>query len=267
MNAIAELFERIERPEGVRRLGQALWMMVGERMELGSLLWARPLLGANGDALLWRALLEQDCVREPGFELRPHPLSSFLCRLWKHEPDAEPVARLVWTLPLHLAVDGVVPDSYVQTAIGMVASAQASITLVSPYLEPRGMGQLHDGLLGALYRGAAVHMLTHDVEDMSSLASASLESLRRDSVGLPGLFTVFTASTMPQALLHLKIVVADESRAIVGSANLTGKGFGTNLEAGVVLGPNAAAEIGRVLRAVISSGLVTRAFANRKLPR
>ena len=262
MSSAADISSRIERPEGVRRLGQALWMMAGGRVEQGSLLWARGLLGANGDALLWQALREQDCVREPDFELRPHPLASFLCRLWSNNPDAAQ-ARLVWTLPPQLTVNGVAPDSYVQAAVDVVESAQASIALVSPYLEPNGMGRLHEGLVGALHRGVAVLVLTHGVEDLSSLASASLRTLRRDSVGLPGLFTVFTASTMPQALLHLKVVLVDEARAIVGSANVTGNGFDANLEAGVVLEGHVVAEIGRVVQATIESGLVEKAFANR----
>jgi phosphatidylserine/phosphatidylglycerophosphate/cardiolipin synthase-like enzyme len=42
---------------------------------------------------------------------------------------------------------------------------------------------------------------------------------------------------------HLKIVVADERRAIVGSANVTDRGFDTNLEVGVLLKSEAANEI------------------------
>ncbi len=263
MSAAADISSRIERPEGVRRLGQALWMMVGQPVEPGTLLWARGLLGADGDTLLWRALLEERAVCEPDFVLRHHALAKLLCMLWSNEPDARQPAQLVWTLPPELIVDGVAHDSYVQAAVDVVASARAKLTLVSPYLEPKGMGRLHESLLGALHRGVAVLMLTHDVEDRSSLASASLEALRRDSAGLPGLFTVYTASAIPLVLLHLKILMADDARALVGSANVTGKGLGMNLEAGAVLGPHAATEIGRVLQATIAVGLVRKAFSSR----
>lgn len=107
MSAAAEVSSRIERPDGIRRLGQALWMMVGHRVEQGALLWARALLGANGDSLLWQSLCEEGAVREPGFELRPQPLANFLCRLWGNEPDIPQTVRLVWTLPPQLNIDGV----------------------------------------------------------------------------------------------------------------------------------------------------------------
>jgi hypothetical protein len=261
--AAVELSSRLIRPEGVRRLGQALWMLVGQRVEQGDLLWARGLAGADGDSLLWRALCEAGALREPELELRPYPLAYLLCRLWGNETDAEQSARLVWTLPPGLSVDGVAPDGYVSAAIELVEFARSSLVLVSPYLEPKGMGRLHESLLAALHRGVAVLMLTHDGEDLSSLASASMEALRRDSAGLAGLFTVYTASALSPALLHLKLIVADETLAVLGSANVTRKGFGQNLEAGVLLGAQAVGEIGCVIQAAISSSLVDKVFSSR----
>lgn len=120
----------IDRPNGVRRMGQALWMMVGHPIEPSGLLWARGLLGANGDTLLWQALCEAGAVREPDFVLRPRQLAGFLCRLWSDEPDADDAARLVWTLPPQLASDGLSRDGYVQAVIQLVESATATLTLV-----------------------------------------------------------------------------------------------------------------------------------------
>lgn len=124
------------------------------------------------------------------------------------------------------------------------------------------MGRLHDSLLAALHRGLDVLMLTHDVEDLSTLASASLEALRRGSAGLPGSFAVFSALAMPQVFLHLKIVMADDEWVVVGSANVTGKGFGANMEAGVVLGRDAASEVRRVIQGLVASGLVQRVYCS-----
>ena len=171
---------------------------------------------------------------------------------------------MVWTLPAQLAVLGVEADSYVRAAQELVNSAGQTLTIVSPYLEPKGMALLHEGLVNALHRGVAVTILTHDVEDLSSLASAALNALRSECVGLPGSVTVLTAASTPQVLLHLKAVVADESRVIIGSANVTGKGFGPNLEAGVVLGRAAATEIESVVRAVISGRVVTCSFSSKQ---
>ena len=49
----------------------------------------------------------------------------------------------------------------------------------------------------------------------------------------------------------------------MGSANVTGKGFGANLEAGVALGEEAAIEIERVVRTTVGAGLVTQIFSTK----
>lgn len=263
MTAAEDLSTKIARPDAVRRLGQALWMMVGEPVDVTTLLWARGVLGPNGDSLLWSVLCEEGIVSAPAFRVNPDRLARFLCWLWAGGPGLDQEGDLVWTLPAQLVVSGVAADGYVRAARELVNSAGQTLTIVSPYLEPKGMGLLHEGLVNALHRGVTVTILTHDVEDLSSLASASLKALRSDCVGLPGSVTVLTATFTPQALLHLKAVVADEIRAIIGSANVTGKGFGSNLEVGVMLGRTAASEIERVVRAAISGGVVTRSFSNK----
>lgn len=263
MTAAEEVSSRIARPDGVRRLGQALWMMVGRPVELAALLWARGVLGPTGDSLLWSALCAEGIVCAPAFIVNPDQLARFLCWLWADGPRSEREGQLVWTLPTQLAISGVARDSYVRAAQEVVNSANQTLTIVSPYLEPKGMGLLHEGLVNALHRGVAVTIYTHDAEDLSSLASASLQALCSDSVGLPGSVKVLTATSVPQVLLHLKAFVGDGSRAILGSANVTGKGFGSNLEAGVVLGRAAATEIERVVQAAISDGIVTCSFSSK----
>lgn len=263
MHLFDELSSRIVRPDGVRRLGQALWMLAGERVDAATLLWAQGVLGAGGDSLLWKALVDEGCIDQPAGGLNPRALASFLSRLW--EP-AETVpgsssGRVVWTLPSRLEVSGVRSDSYVTEAARTIASASATVLLVSPYLEPRGVGYLTEALLEALARGVSVTVVTHEADDLSSMASAAVKELRRESTDLQGKLTVFTATPLPRVLLHLKIVACDGHCALVGSANVTSKGFGHNLEAGVVVGEEGAREIERVVRAVIEQGFVEQAFA------
>jgi phosphatidylserine/phosphatidylglycerophosphate/cardiolipin synthase-like enzyme len=259
--AFDDVFCRIDRPEGVRRLGQALWMMVGRTIELPSLIWARSLLGVDGDVLLWKALSNERCFVEPGLELAPQQLCTFLCRLWGGLTTEKDTARLVWTLPEQLVVEGVERNGYARAAIQLVAGSQSNTKIISPYLEPRGMGLLHESLTDALRRSVEVVLITRDVEDHSSLASASLATLRREGSGLPGILTVFTAVATMNVLMHQKIVDVDGAKALVGSGNITGKAFNDNLETGVVLGRQAATEIDRVVAATIASGLVTKVFS------
>lgn len=263
MGAADDIFSRIERPDGVRRLGQALWMMVGLPVEPSSLLWTRGLMGVNGDTLLWKALIEERVLREPDFVLHARPLARFLCMLWHDEEDVEQSSRLVWTIPECLVIEDMALSSYLQAATELIESSVATLTLVSPYLEPKGIGRLHKSLVEALNRGVSVRLITHDAEELSSLASTSLEALRRDSMGLVGPLNVFTTSASSQMLLHMKIIVADECKAIVGSANVTGNGFGANLEVGVVLGQEAAIEIEKIVRTTIEAGLVNQIFSTK----
>jgi hypothetical protein len=258
MAALEDILLRIERPEGVRRLGQALWMMVGRLVDPGALIWARGLLGAEGDKLLWRALVDHGAILESSAELRPCQLADFLCHLWTNDSGQRPNRSLVWTLPGQLSIEGLDQDSYVKAVIEIIFGAKSTLMLVSPYLDPPGMGLLSEALLAAVHRGVAVMLLTHEAEDLSSAASSAIESLRRECVGLTGAFTLYAASEFAQVLLHLKVVIADSARAIIGSANLTGKGLRSNLEVGAVLGCDEAVEITRLIREAVSSGLIRR---------
>jgi hypothetical protein len=178
--------------------------MVGLPVDPDSLLWAQGLIGVNGDALLWKALVEERVLREPDFVLRARQLARFLCMLWDGEEDVEQSPRLVWTVPESLVIDGIAPDSYLRAATDLIESSVSTLTLVSPYLEPKGIGRLHKSLVEALNRGVIVRLITHDAEELSSLASTALEALRRDSMGLGGPLNVFTTSTSSQILLHMK---------------------------------------------------------------
>lgn len=263
-NESNDLRRRIEQPDGIRRLGQALWMMVGEQITPGSLVWSRALLGREGDSLLWKELCAHGVLTAPDFVVRPQALASFLGGLWADGTPTTKDGSLVWTLPKQLAVDGIASDGYVRTAVEIIESAARELIVVAPYLEPRGMGWLHSGLVGSLERGVSVTILTHYVDDASSMASASLEELRRECANARGLLSVFTASPMVRDLLHLKAIAADDRRGLIGSANVTGKGFGANLEAGVVIGPDAAHEVGRIVQAAILGGLVRVVYTNQQ---
>lgn len=153
-------------------------------------------------------------------------------------------------------------DGYVREAVRLASGAKQRLLVVAPYLEPRGLGLLQAPLLDALHRGAEVALLTHDAQNLASLAATALEPLRRESRSFAGTFLVYSAAPTAGVLLHLKVVVADGAEAVVGSANVTGKGFGKNLEAGALLGKDAAAEIERVVRAVIHQGLALPVFVH-----
>lgn len=251
--------ERIRRPEGVQRLGQALWMTVGESLSSAEeLLWANSLFGAGGERLLWNALQEWRCLGPEG-KLLARPLSDFLCAVWDAPSKAE--VALMWTLPEGLTVPGVDATGYAKGVRELIKGARERLTLLAPYLEVEGMGQLQGELLAALARGVLVFLVTQDANSPGSWASDSLEPLRREARGLPGCLRVYTAPATAPVLLHSKLVVADGASALVGSANLTGNALLRNLETGVVVGQRQAVEIERVVEAAIELGQVSLVFA------
>jgi HKD family nuclease len=255
----------IRRPEGIQRLGQALWMMVGERLDSSAeLLWAGALLGPGGDRLLWKALLEFGCIApSQGNQLLARPLAAFLCTLWEAAAEAE--VSLMWTLPAGLSVPGVAATGYADGVRELSRNTEKRLILLAPYVEEKGIGQLQEELLDALARGVSVVLVAQDANVLGSWTSDSLELLRREARGLSGVLNVYTAPITAPVLLHSKLVVSDGRIAIVGSADLTGNALLRNLETGVLVGARQAAEIERVVQRAIELGFVRLVFSTERL--
>jgi len=255
---------RLSSLDAARRLGQALWMMEAAPSSPADLVWAQGLLGRDAERVLWDALHEANCIVHGNAQLRPRALASFMCYLVTEVQDDRPRDRqLVWTLPEHLLrLPGVPGDGYAKAVRAVVDSATNTLTIVSPYLEARGVGAIEEGLLTALARGVSVLVLTHDADDLSSMASNALRNLQSEARRQPGQLAVYTAA--PEGvLLHLKIVVADGRTGLVGSANLTGKGLVGNVEVGALVGAEDAVELLEVVGRVLASGLARHVFSTR----
>jgi phosphatidylserine/phosphatidylglycerophosphate/cardiolipin synthase-like enzyme len=234
-------------------------MMVSERLSSAEeLFWANSLLGAGGERLLWDALQEWSCLSSES-RLLARPLADFLCAVWDEQSEVAPA--LMWTLPEGLTVPGVDATGYAKGVRALIKGASERLTLLAPYLEVEGMGQLQGELLAALARGVSVVLVTQDANSLGSWASDSVEPLRREARGLSGCLRVYTAPATAPVLLHSKLVVADGASAVLGSANLTGNALLRNLETGVVVGPRQAVEIERVVQAAIVLGQVRLVFA------
>lgn len=234
-------------------------MRVGERLSSPEeLFWATSLFGAGGERLLWEALQEWRCLG-PENNLLARPLADFLCAVWGEQSDG--AVALMWTLPEGLAVPGVDAKGYSKGVRALIGSTSERLTLLAPYLEVEGMGELQGDLLDALARGVSVVLVTQDANSLGSWASDAVEPLRREARGLPGSLHVYTALATAPVLLHSKLVVSDGVSAALGSANLTGNALLRNLETGVVLGARYAVEIERVVQAAIVLGQVRLVFA------
>lgn len=251
------------------RLSAALWARVGRPISPDGVGWARDLWRDEGapDAL-WRALKNAGVVSGEPPVLRASPLASLLAALAGEgsrgmETDG---AHLVWTLPSAHPSRDHLGGSYFDAVISLVEEARERLVLVSPYVEARGIGLLFDSLSGALARGVAATLVTHDLSNIASANSRAVEELRREAERVGGRLEVFSAESPAgrdrerHPLLHAKLVVVDRSAVLLGSANLTSYGLSSNFEAGTLLSGEAAREADDATRALVDAGLVRRVF-------
>jgi phosphatidylserine/phosphatidylglycerophosphate/cardiolipin synthase-like enzyme len=255
--SVLELGRRIVSLDAARRLGQALWMSIELPVTLSDLAWSKALIGEEGDQILWNALLESGAIDHSG-KLRPVGLSKLLCVICGSQPNGI-VPKIVWTLPRELC-GGSDDNSYSLETIQLINRSKDAIWIVSPFLEAHGVGRLIEALLVAMRRGVEVIIVAHGVGSLTDLSAQALEELRREAVFARGKLIVYTVEVNDQFLVHPKIILADGESVLLGSANITNRGLGANLEAGVLLGSVEAAQVLRKLQLLLSSRLVRRVF-------
>lgn len=259
MSWLNELSERLDERK-LARLGAALWFKVGSRISIEDLEWALPLLGQDGERLVWEALKERVALAADG-TLEPRPLARLLEELsTKEQSPLREIPRLVWTLPLHHPQAERLGTTYNEAILDVVKEARSHLLMTSPFLQEHGIAPLIKTLLDALGRGVRITVLTHEAENLGSSQSVAIEDLRRQAERLKKSLAVYTAVTPIGSMLHAKLVLADGQKAIIGSANLTGPGLQQNVEAGVVLGEKEASEICAVIEGLIAGGLVKLVF-------
>ncbi|MWG36678.1 hypothetical protein GQS65_19675 [Halomarina oriensis] len=134
-----------------------------------------------------------------------------------------------------------------------IKQAENSITLLVPFFEADGFSHLEDVLLAALERGVEVTFVSRYLMDSDSYNRTVLKSFAEraeDRDVEPALlrFVDYTqwdadvpqqqrrqSGATPAFTLHSKVIVFDNSKAYVGSANVTDYGFEHYLETGILL--------------------------------
>jgi HKD family nuclease len=262
--------------DALGRFGAALWARVGRVLSVEGLGWARSFGREDAPLIVWAALSQSGAISGEPPTLRATPLSRLLLAI--AAPDStsatetrDQPSQLVWTLPE--AVGLAIPSrrgTYLESFVSLVDDCRAKLVIVSPYLDSRGVGFLFTPLLNALGRGVRVTVVTHDALNAASLNAAAVEELRREARRVGGRLSVYSADAGAGAdrrehpLLHAKLVVADETRLLLGSANLTSYALSSNLELGTILGPVAAGEATTVLGTLLRSGIVYLVFSTSK---
>lgn len=170
--------------------------------------------------------------------------------------DVPPENPLVATIPYDdPALDPTMFEPLLSNTVELVKSAEESLTLISPFLSEEAFDQLRPALRTAVGNGADVTLVTRyltyrdDKRWNREFADALLtddvlgESVRCYEYINDETFTTF----------HAKIVVADGQRAYLGTANLTHRGLGDNLELGVMFHDETAARLAGLVEALRES--------------
>jgi len=174
--------------------------------------------------------------------------------------------RLVWTLPrVHTGCDSR-GSGYLEAITNLIGRTRERLILLTPFIDLAGVGIILTPLLSAMHRQVQVTLFTHDALNIGSYTSKAIEELRREAVRIGGILSVYSAEAgigrdrQTHPLLHAKLVICDRRAILIGSANLTSHAFASNLEAGVLLGPEAAEEAVLIVDEMIAANCVYFVF-------
>lgn len=140
-------------------------------------------------------------------------------------------------------VNGIPHPDITGRLVDMVANATETVTVVNPFFTREGLDLLIDALVGATERGVRLRIITRDVNLGTESNSSDVQRLvevANEEGELEKLQIVeVDKETYPDASLHAKVTVVDQSRAYVGSANITRQSLQNAVELGLYLeGPS-----------------------------
>lgn len=145
--------------------------------------------------------------------------------------DEEKV-ELVWTGPDSAAIRAK-PTSHVVTDV--INAAERHLLLVS--FATRRVERIHTALQAAADRGVDISLV---VETPEAAGDQYAQNGQDPFGGIPASRYTWNPERRPKygarvAVLHAKLVIADDTTAFITSANLTGRALDDNIEAGVLV--------------------------------
>ena len=178
-----------EHSDLISRIAAPLWSRVGRKVDESDLIWARTLLGEGAPQLLMHALQQFGALDPHSGALTARGLSRMICALLDVAPtDGAPVQspELVWTLPHSHSAHAVRGQTYSECCLRFINEASEALTLVSPFVDPRGIGVILGPLTAALLRAVAVRLFVHDALNVGTPTSRALEEFRREAERIRG---------------------------------------------------------------------------------
>ncbi len=151
-------------------------------------------------------------------------------------------------------------DHFVRT---LCASATCDLVLVAPYLSSAGLESLRAPIARSVQRGAWVRLVTGDLNQRTGVNRRALRALveGEDGAIIKQRLRILTATEKLPALIHAKIILADEKQGYLGSANLSRNALGKNFELGVSLSLPQLRSLHSLLALLESRGMIAECTA------
>lgn len=127
--------------------------------------------------------------------------------------------------------------------IRLIAGAKKDLWIVNPFFDEYGAQRILPSMIGAVQNGVRIRILGRELGRMSgSSSSTAVKSIASAFIteGLVPMIEVRDFYCLDEQghqiyALHTKMMLADESTAYIGSANLTRYSLRSNFELGVIL--------------------------------
>ena len=118
-------------------------------------------------------------------------------------------------------------------------SAKNELCIVNPYFDEAGTRRIIEDLLEAAKRGVKIKIVVREYGENAKLTKCV--DLIKDYFSKEGMLSqlqmknYYRKETQQIFAIHSKIIISDDDKCYIGSANLTASSFCSNLELGVVL--------------------------------
>lgn len=161
-----------------------------------------------------------------------------------------PAVRLVWTGPISLPGK---TRSTVSELLDLIDRAKQEIVIVG-YVLTEAASIVFERLAAAQRRGIQVILIGDRLEEKLPI----LRACWPQGLSLPVLYTRVETPNDTRAALHAKLAIADQRYILVTSANLSYHGLSGNIEIGIEVEGQVAAEAIVLLNRLIAEGVCTR---------
>lgn len=152
-------------------------------------------------------------------------------------------------------------DHFVRT---VCSAARSDLILVAPYLSSAGLESLRSPIARSAQQGAWIRLVTGDLDQRNGANQKALRSLvsGKDGEIIKGRLRVLTATEKLPALIHAKIILADQKQGYLGSANLSRSALDRNFELGVALSTAQVKSLHSLISLLEARGLLQDSAAN-----